>query len=121
MLSTPVHSRMGNPALQLPSDRSTRNTAALLEIEGELTLVQVAGFREKALESLLNASRLTLSFAKAEYLDAAALQCLFALQLEARIRGIPLSFVQIPDAIRKDASLMGLGAALSNVDGEEVI
>jgi anti-anti-sigma factor len=96
----------------IPVTHRLCENAATLSVRGELTLANLLSFRQNVLDTLTGVNTLTLSLAGAEYLDAAAFQCLAGLRVEVSSRGATLLIKDASDAIRHDATQLGMIAVL---------
>lgn len=106
---------MPAPGSKLSVPSAAKANAAFVAIRGELTLANLAPFRQEVLEALSANSTLVLGFDSAEYLDATAFQCICALRLEASLRGISLVIESVPESIRRDAALLGMAAVIDGI------
>ncbi len=84
-------------------------------LEGELTIVEVEGFIGRAISALqAHPEGITIDCRGLTYIDAAALQALASLRIEATSRGIPILLESLSAAILNDTRLLGMSSILAS-------
>jgi N-acetylglucosaminyldiphosphoundecaprenol N-acetyl-beta-D-mannosaminyltransferase len=102
--------RQGNkPALLLPhSELVMVGKTAVLNVQGRLERSNVAAFRERAAEGMVDATRLIINLEQCDFLDSMALGALVATQKEAREQGVEMVITAVPPDVMRSIKLLKL-------------
>lgn len=86
-----------------------------IELSGELTMTRLDEFWAQVSSTpIATQSHFTLDCRELKYIDAALLQAIAALRLEAQHRGVTFSVKQVSESILRDAQLLGMAAILQD-------
>jgi len=86
----------------------------VLELLGEVTVLALDELKVRVLAEISANDVIVLDCHQLAYLDSAALQFLWALQLECVERKISLQLLHLNDGIRRTAAKLGLEVALKS-------
>ncbi|PRX27471.1 anti-anti-sigma factor [Orenia metallireducens] len=84
----------------------------LLVLPEELTIYNVASFREEILEKL-NSNGVLFDCDKLEYIDAAGIQLLLSLEKTLLNQGSTLELINLADEVEESLTLFGMDSILT--------
>jgi ABC-type transporter Mla MlaB component len=97
------------------SSKSGPEVATELVLAGEVTVNCLDGIRTQFLDALIGHGPIHVNTKDLAYIDAAALQLLWALRRESEVRGRPL-LIDVPsESVLKDVQRLGMQCVFENV------
>ena len=88
------------------------DSAANMELSGEIDVRSAENLRTAALEVLASGKPVRVDCSKVEFLDLSAFQILLALRRDLKQRSLDLELANLPDGVRTTMERAGLGEHL---------